>query len=112
MTNATAPRGPLYELTRARIVEFYRDPGALFWVFGMPLLLAIALGLAFRNKPPDATKVVVVGEAIPALDAAHGFDAKVAPLDDARLMLKRGQVDLLVESNAPLDVKYRFDETR
>jgi ABC-type multidrug transport system permease subunit len=107
-------RSPLVELTWSRVVEFYRDPGALFWVFGMPLLLAIALGLAFRNKPPDATKVVVVADdAIAAkLDADHGFETKRAPLEEARLMLKRGQVDLLVESGAGETVTYRFDETR
>src|SRR5438309_3922258 len=79
-------RSALVEFTMARIVEFYRDPGALFWVFGMPLLLAIALGLAFPNKPPDAVKLVVVDDATffaAVLDAAHGFDTRTAPLDDA-----------------------------
>src|SRR3954454_6897414 len=108
-TPSRPPRGPLFELTWARIIEFYRDPGALFWVFGMPLLLAIALGLAFRNKPPDAVKIVVV-EGADALKAAPGFDVKTAPVDEARLMLKRGQVDVLVD-DAGGSVTYRYDET-
>ena len=118
------PRAPLVELTWARIVEFYRDPGALFWVFGMPLLLAIALGLAFRNKPPDAVKVVVTttaaapaaATAAPAdvastLRAAGGFDVKLADVDEARLMLRRGQVDVLVDEHTG-SITYRFDDTR
>lgn len=107
------PTSALVELTRARIVEFYRDPGALFWVFGMPLVLAFALGLAFRNRPPDPVHVAVVDTAgalaVPL--TAPTFDVKQAPLDEARLMLRRGQVDLLVDERDG-HVTYRYDETR
>jgi len=44
-------RHPLVELTRARLLEFLRDPGAFFWVFVFPMLLAVALGIAFREGP-------------------------------------------------------------
>ena len=37
---------PLIELTRTRILEFAREPEALFWVFIFPVLLAAGLGLA------------------------------------------------------------------
>ena len=39
---------PLFQLTLARLREFYREPDAVFWVFGFPLVLAFALGIAFR----------------------------------------------------------------
>ena len=42
---------PLLELTLARLREFYREPAAVFWVYVFPLLLAVALGFAFREKP-------------------------------------------------------------
>ena len=42
---------PLWHLTLARFREFYREPAALFWVYGFPLVLAFALGLAFSEKP-------------------------------------------------------------
>ena len=47
------PRGPTpsSELTRARVLEFVREPEAVFWVFVFPVLLALALGIAFRTKP-------------------------------------------------------------
>ena len=44
---------PLAQLMLARVREFYREPEALFWVYGFPLLMVVALGIAFRNKPPD-----------------------------------------------------------
>ena len=46
------PRHPLFEITRARLLEFVRQPEALFWVFVFPVLLAVVLGLAFPNRPP------------------------------------------------------------
>ena len=39
---------PLVELTTARLREFLREPEAVFWVFAFPLLMAFALGIAFR----------------------------------------------------------------
>lgn len=50
---------PLYHLVLARLRELYREPGVLFWVFGFPLLLAICLGIAFRDKPPAPSPIGV-----------------------------------------------------
>jgi ABC-2 type transport system permease protein len=50
---------PLYQLTVARFKEFYREPAAVFWVYCFPLLLALALGFAFREKPIEKIKVTV-----------------------------------------------------
>ena len=47
---ARRPR-PLVELTRTRLLEFVREPEAVFWVFVFPVLLALALGLALRATP-------------------------------------------------------------
>lgn len=52
--------GPIKELFLARVREFFREPEALFWVYGFPLLLAIGLGLAFSRKEPEAPIVDVV----------------------------------------------------
>ena len=48
---------PLLELTVCRAKEFLREPEAIFWVFLFPILLAVALGLAFREKGPDKIPV-------------------------------------------------------
>ena len=39
----------------ARMKELWREPEVIFWVFVFPLLLALGLGIAFRNKPADVT---------------------------------------------------------
>src|SRR5436190_16585968 len=43
-----------------RMKELRREPEVVFWVFGFPILLALGLGIAFRNKPADAVPVVIV----------------------------------------------------
>ena len=51
---------PLFQLTLARLREFYREPDAVFWVFGFPLVLAFALGIAFRNRGPGELNIGVL----------------------------------------------------
>jgi ABC-type multidrug transport system permease subunit len=107
-------RSALVELTRARLIEFVRDPGALFWVFGFPLLLAAGLGIAFRNQGPEPVRVAVVapGDSGTMLALSRpGFEVKPASAEDAALMLTRAQVDLVAEPIGDT-ISYRFDETR
>src|SRR5438309_2607991 len=47
-------------LLMARMLELKREPEVVFWVFVFPLLLALGLGIAFRNKPGDAASVAIV----------------------------------------------------
>ena len=49
----------LWQLTLARFREFIREPAALFWVYGFPLILAFTLGLAFREHPVPSSQVDV-----------------------------------------------------
>ncbi len=48
---------PLWQLTLARFRGFYREPAAVFWVYGFPLGLAVILGLAFQNRPVEHVRV-------------------------------------------------------
>src|SRR5215471_4299588 len=50
-------------LLMARMLELKREPEVVFWVFVFPLLLALGLGIAFRNKPVDAIPVAIVSAA-------------------------------------------------
>jgi len=50
---------PLVELTRVKFLEFIREPEALFWVLVFPVLLSLALGIAFRARTPQALAVAV-----------------------------------------------------
>ncbi len=58
-------RPPLYALTRARVLEFIREPEAVFWVFAFPVIMALVLGFAFRDKAPEKLPIGVAGEARP-----------------------------------------------
>ena len=106
---------PLVQLTLARMREFYREPEAIFWVFGFPLVLAFALGIAFRNRGPGELKVGVLrapGDSAIAstLDRAPALAASVLDSSDARIALRTGRVALLVVPGEPL--VYRYDSTR
>ena len=110
---------PLLELTICRAKEFVREPEALFWVFAFPVLLAIALGLAFREKGPDQIPigVIAVEGRSAAADQALATLAKSPVLlprryeaHEGREALRTGKISLLVEAGPP--VVFRFDETR
>src|SRR5258705_5086686 len=53
------PRHPLWQLTLMRWRIFVREPSAVFWTYGFPVVLALALGVAFRNRPPEPVEVAV-----------------------------------------------------
>ena len=94
---------PLYALTRTRILEFVREPEALFWVFAFPILMAVVLGFAFRDRPPDPVPVgVVAGPTEAAISEALTKSGAVRPSADASLAeglerLRTGKITLLVE---------------
>jgi ABC-type polysaccharide/polyol phosphate export permease len=106
---------PLFQLTLARMREFYREPEAIFWVFGFPIVLAFALGLAFRNSGPGELKVGVAAgpgdSALAAtLDATPQLGATVFDTATGRLQLRIGRIALLVVPGDP--IVYRYDSTR
>ncbi len=112
-------RSPLVELTLARIREFVRDPSALFWTFGFPILLAVALGIAFRESPPAAVRVAV-DQAAPdsagvaaMLDARDDIDASVVGGADGLHALSTGKTDLLLVAGEGEEAwVYHFDPMR
>jgi ABC-type multidrug transport system permease subunit len=123
MADARAARrghSPLVELTRVRVLEFVREPEAVFWVFVFPVLLAFALGIAFRAKPADDARTALVGPA-PAVAAladrlGGASGVRFVPMEPAAAAeaLRKGRVDVVVEvvSLAPPALVYRFDEQR
>ena len=107
--------GALRELTSARVKEFLREPEALFWVFLFPVLLAIVLGLAFRERPPDRIPVGVVSgpaseQTVQALSRSTALLPKAYAADEGRNALRTGTISLLVEPGPP--VVFHLDETR
>jgi ABC-2 type transport system permease protein len=108
-------RSPFVQLFLARLKEFRREPEVIFWVFGFPILLAIGLGIAFRNKPPDEIAVGVISapgseKVIAALQTKGGFHVETVSTDEADQRLRLGKVALVVVPGNTYE--YRFDPTR
>jgi ABC-type multidrug transport system permease subunit len=101
----------LYQLTSARFRLFLREPEALFWVFIFPILLAIGLGIAFRNRPAD---VLQVGATTPGLTQALNNEKglTVVTVDEAAgtHALATGNIVLLAIEK-PSGVAYKYDDT-
>ncbi len=108
-------KSPLVELTIYRLKEFIREPDAVFWVFAFPLLLTLALGFAFREKPPDRIPVGVsegpyAQRQLLALQKSPALQPRIYAEEVGREELRRGSISLLVGGGEwPL---YRFDPTR
>ncbi|HTR03079.1 MAG TPA: ABC transporter permease [Thermoanaerobaculia bacterium] len=110
---------PLAALTKTRLLEFVREPEALFWVFAFPILMALVLGFAFRDRPPDPVPVGVVdGPTAADISKALAAAGTVKPSPYGTLpagleALRTGKIALLVEEpgglNGPI---YHFDATR
>jgi ABC-2 type transport system permease protein len=113
-------RSALFELTMTRLREFLREPEAVFWTFGFPLLLAAGLGIAFRNRAPESLRVGVVDSSpatallINALKTEPRLQVDVLAGDPAvATALRTGKVTLVVVPAAtPGSVEYRFDPAR
>ncbi|MCM2314967.1 MAG: ABC transporter permease [Thermoanaerobaculia bacterium] len=105
----------LYELTVTRTKEFLRQGEAVFWVFVFPLLLALALGFAFREKPPDRIPIgVAKGEravvVAAALEKSPALRVRLYEPAEGREALRVGRISLLVETDSR--AVFRFDPTR
>jgi ABC-2 type transport system permease protein len=107
-------------LVTARMLELQREPEVVFWVFVFPLLLASGLGIAFRNKPADASSVAIVAgagaqqaEALLRRSPRHeAFKIEVQEGDAARKGFRLGKYDLVIEPDGAGGLRYRYDSAR
>lgn len=101
-------RSPLAQLILSRLREFYREPEAVFWVYGFPIFLIVILGIAFRNKPVERIAVdVEAGPHAEAAVAALGTDGKfVASIhnaDECRQRLRTGRTGVIIAANTQVE---------
>jgi ABC-2 type transport system permease protein len=94
-------RHPLWQLFLMRLRALWREPSALFWIFVFPLLISLALGLAFRNQGSGKLTVAVVeapGSAgvLETLGQTEGLQTQVLGLGEARRALAGGKVALVI----------------
>jgi ABC-2 type transport system permease protein len=101
----------LYQLTLARFRLVLREPEAIFWIFFFPILLAVGLGIAFRNRPAD---ILNVGATTPQLTQALATDKGLTSetMDEAEgtHQLATGRI-LLLAVETPHGVTYKYDDT-
>ncbi|HET7373317.1 MAG TPA: hypothetical protein VFJ20_08010, partial [Gemmatimonadaceae bacterium] len=108
----------LVQLVSVRFKEYTREPEALFWSFGFPILLAIGLGIAFRSKPPDVVHVAVAnngprsGPLADALRRDRSLAVEQLSPDSAAAALRTGRVALVASPDGVDGVRYEYDDTR
>src|SRR5580698_5108786 len=101
----------LYQLTVTRLKLTLREPEAIFWIFVFPILLAIGLGIAFRNRPADVLPVgATTPQLVQALAADNGLNPALMDDADGRHALATGSIVLLAEQTDS-GVSYRYDDT-
>jgi ABC-2 type transport system permease protein len=106
---------PLIELTLTRLREFVREPEALFWTFGFPIIMSIAMAMAFPSRGSQRVPVGVAGgergESIrQTLAKAPGITLREIPAGGEQRALREGDVHIIVVPTDP--PTYRFDDAR
>ena len=94
-------RSALWQLSWTRMLAFLREPEALFWVFAFPIVMALALGLAYRNQGPQRSVIGVQGgtgadSVLAALARSPDLEASVLDSTAAELALRQGKIAVLV----------------
>lgn len=111
---------PLWQLVLSRVRLFLREPMAIFWVYGFPVLMMGALGLAFRDNPQERIVVDLIGSGDltsiqRTLSTDKRFTVHLRPEEDWQKRLQSGKTDLVIESSGgqspPYGLKF-WDEPR
>ena len=101
----------LFQLTSLRFKLFLREPEAIFWTFVFPILLAVGLGIAFRNRPADVLQVgATTTQLTQALASDKGLTAETLDEAAGTQELATGKI-LLLAIQRPDGVAYKFDDT-
>src|SRR5687767_4998556 len=111
MSDSARPNHPLFELTRAHLLEFLREPGAIFWVFIFPMLVAVGLGIAFRSKPPEKLRIGVAPDTSIRQTLKTSDELEIIDLskEEIPIAIRKGRVDLVVTTSTSGDVVFRYD---
>ena len=107
-------------LLGARMLELKREPEVVFWVFVFPLLLALGLGIAFRNKPAEAVPVAIVSgagaedaQALLARSPRHDlFKIQILGAEAAHKGFRLGKFDLVIAPDGKGGFTYQYDPAR
>jgi ABC-2 type transport system permease protein len=104
------------QLVLLRVRTFLREPEALFWTFGFPIVLALGLGLAFRDEAdvgptPVGIEVGTIAEEFyDALAAGSEVAPRRVDPDEAEQALRTGSLPLVLGGEDTL--LFRYDPAR
>src|SRR5690349_16609427 len=98
----------LQQLVLSRVRLFLREPAAIFWVYGFPILMLVSLGVAFRDNPQESITVDVVGSGdLKAWEQKFAgdqrFHVKVGTTEWQK-RLQAGKTDLVIEVSDDVSV--------
>lgn len=107
---------PIGQLILCSIKSYLREPEAIFWTYGFPLLMIVCLGIAFDSSAPQQILVDVVegegGTAIASALAEKGdFKVHLGETEEVLLRLKRNKTLIVVSAAEDGNLEYRFDPT-
>jgi ABC-2 type transport system permease protein len=112
---------PLAQLLLFRVRLFFREPSAVFWTYGFPILLTVSLGIAFRNRPPEKIAVAIeageradaIAEVLTAPDHEETFSISVLPPEECAERLRIGRAAVVVTARPGEGaLTYAYDPTR
>ena len=110
------------ELTKCRLREFIREPSAAFFVFSMPILWMVLLGLAFSSDKKEFISVGITTEKHTSLSEeknlllsalAEKENFKVKEMDKEKLfkLLRQNEVSLILDFSEANVLNYAYDST-
>lgn len=121
---------PLGQMILARLREFLREPEAVFWTYGFPIVMTLILGIAFRNQSTeqlfvdvmDGPQAAATVDAIKPSELEKRFKPEVHSAEEAATRLRTGKTDVIVVPQAATadgeagagstKFEYRFNPTR
>jgi ABC-2 type transport system permease protein len=111
---------PLAQLVLSRLRLFLREPAAIFWVYGFPIVMLLALGSAFRESPTEIIAVDIVRAEVQSpkskvqseleqrIASDSRFKLRIDPQEDWRKRLQAGKTDLVIEIRHSGDPPYQL----
>ena len=107
-------------LLQMRMLELWREPEVIFWVFVFPLLLALGLGIAFRSKPADIIPVAIIDgpkaqEVLSLLQRSPehaSFQPEILSASAALDGFRLGKYAIVVSMDDAGALQFRYDPSR
>lgn len=109
-------KSPLPQLILCNIKGFFREPEAIFWTYGFPLLMIVGLGIAFDSAGEtritvDAVENPRLQEKIRILEENSKFDLSVFDHQTAIRRLTMNKTQIVISLDEAGQIEYLYDPT-